>query len=162
MATTATPKGATGESRRRVVVRRTVITLIVLACIWGLVIAAQHTVTGDSSVTQSGPGSVATILSPLDGDPVVNQQAQISLALDLRYDTTLSVEAPNGRTVARIPPDQITKLPQQGSNELLFTPGPGKILASLPQGQVCVRADPFRIDGTPEAVRPVHWCFRVT
>ncbi|MGQ0618206.1 MAG: hypothetical protein ACT4PW_14670 [Acidimicrobiia bacterium] len=149
------PAGPGAESRTKTVIRRVAVTVTVFGCLWGFVIAAQHTRRNDPAPELTGPGAIATILSPRDADPLVNRQAQVSIAVDLRYDAALSI---NG---VAIPADQISELQQQGSVQYLFTPGPGKVLQVLPTGETCARADVFRTDGTPESARVIRWCFRV-
>jgi len=147
------------ESRRRVLVRRLVITVAVFACIAGLILAAQHTRRGDveddATVTgiQGTGNSIVELQAPAPESSVLSQ-AQILIDLTTNYDATLTVQG------VPIPDDQLQKTP--ATSVIAFTPGAGKALEKLPQGRVCVNANVFRIDGTVEDPRTVTWCFNVT
>jgi hypothetical protein len=142
-----------------VLVRRLLITLVVFACIAGLVLAAQHTRRGDveddATVTgvQGTANSVVELQAPAPESSVLNQ-AQILLDLTTNYDATFTVQG------VPIPDDELQKTVATGV--ITFTPGPGKVFEKLPQGRVCASANVFRIDGTVEDPRTVTWCFNVT
>ena len=129
------------------------ITLVVVACIAGLAVAVAHTRRGDEEFTITGSPNVVELLVPADGSNVLSQ-AQIEIDLTSPYDAHLAI---NGVAGAR---RQLQKHPEL--NQVVFTPGPGKVFEKLPSGRNCVQADIFRVDGTNEAVPPVRWCFNVT
>lgn len=143
------------ESPTRRRVRRAITTLVILACIGGLVIAAQHTERGDKDEPKisGAPRTVVELQAPAPESSVLSQ-AQVMIDLTTEYDASLVV---NG---VLIPDDQLQKRPEL--SQVLFTPGPGKIIEKLPGGRNCVEADIFRIDGTQEDVPAVRWCFNVT
>lgn len=140
-------------TRRRV--RRILTTLVILACMGGLVIAAQHTERGDKDEpsVSGAPKTVVELQAPAPESSVLSQ-AQILIDLTAPYSASLVV---NGVT---IPDDQVQVRPEL--SQVIFTPGPGKVIAKLPGGRNCVEADIFRVDGTQEDVPPTRWCFNVT
>jgi hypothetical protein len=143
------------ESPTRRRVRRIITTVAILGCIGGLALAAQHTQRSDTKeATISGvPHTVVELQAPAPGSSVLSQ-AQVLIDLTSDYDAKLVV---NG---VLIPDDEVQKRPEL--NQVLFTPGPGKVVGKFNAGPNCVDADVFRIDGTQEEVPPVHWCFNVT
>ena len=139
-------------------VRRGLTTIVILLCIGGLVLAAQHTQRGDKEdgVTVSGaagPTSAVTLIAPTPESNVLSQ-AQLLIDLTTNYDASFVI---NGVT---IPDDQLQKVPEL--NQVIFNPGPGKIVEKFPAGRNCVEADIYRIDGVDEDVPPARWCFNVT
>ena len=73
-------------------------------------------------------------------------QAQLLIDLTTNYDASFVI---NGVT---IPDDQLQKRPEL--NQVIFNPGPGKVVEKFPAGRNCVEADIFRIDGVQEDVPP--------
>jgi hypothetical protein len=151
--------------------RRILTTLVIIACGFGLVVAAQHTQRGDKEdgVTVSGTGTgngttgsdasapasnVIVELKAPTPDSSVLSQAQLLIDLTTNYDASFVV---NGVT---IPDDQLQKRPEL--NQVIFTPGPGKVIEKFPAGRNCVEADIYRVDGAQEDVPPARWCFNVT
>jgi hypothetical protein len=137
--------------------RRILTTLVIIACAAGLVIAAQRTQRGDKedAVTVSGQVSktIVELLAPTPESNVLSQ-AQLLIDLTTSYDASFVI---NGVT---IPDDQLQKRPEL--NQVIFNPGPGKVVETFPAGRNCVEADIFRIDGAQEDVPPARWCFNVT
>jgi hypothetical protein len=137
--------------------RRVLTTLVIIACIGGLVIAVQHTQRGDKEegVTVSGKVSktIVELQAPTPESNVLSQ-AQLLIDLTTEYDASFVV---NGVT---IPDDQLQKRPEL--SQVIFNPGPGKVVEKFPAGRNCVEADIFRIDGGQEDVPPARWCFNVT
>ena len=138
--------------------RRALTIVVILACIAGLVVAVQHTRRGDTedAVTVSGaavPKSVVDLLAPTPESSVLSQ-AQLLIDLTTNYDASFVI---NGVT---IPDDQLQKRPEL--NQVIFNPGPGKVVEKFPAGRNCVEADIFRVDGAQEDVPPARWCFNVT
>ena len=140
--------------------RRVLTTLAILACFGGLIIAAQHTERGDKdepTFTGTGSGSASGTIIELEAptpESSVLRQAQLLFDLTANYDASFVV---NGVT---IPDDQLQKRPEL--NQVIFNPGPGKVVEQFPAGRNCVEADIFRIDGAQEDVPPARWCFNVT
>jgi hypothetical protein len=143
-------------------VRRVLTTLVIIACIGGLVLAVQHTRRGDTEdgVTVSGGAGGATAsktiieLQAPTPDSSVLSQAQLLIDLTTNYDASFVV---NGVT---IPDDELQKRPEL--NQVIFNPGPGKVVEKFPAGRNCVEADIYRVDGVEEDVPPARWCFNVT
>ncbi|MEO7555137.1 MAG: hypothetical protein ABIV94_00860 [Acidimicrobiales bacterium] len=150
-------RNALGETRRHVLVRRWIITGIVLSCVAALAVAATHTRRGDDASVGGSPGGpspeVVELLTPAGGDTLVNQQAQIGIDLTTPYQAFLLL---NG---VQIPDDELLKRPELSA--VYFTPGEDKFLKALPPGQNCVQAVISRVDGTDQAITPITWCFRV-
>ena len=145
------------ESPRRTLIRRVITTLVIIACIGLLVVAAQRTERGDKDEPKFGSDSSETeiveLRAPRDGENVL-AQAQILIDLNFKYDAGLSVNN------VEIPTDQLQKSRELAT--VAFTPGPGKVFERLPQGRVCATANIFRVDGTQEDPRTETWCFNVT
>ena len=138
------------------VVRRVLTTLVILACFGGLVVAVQHTQRGDTEEpTFSGKVSktVVELQAPAPESSVLSQ-AQLLIDLTTTYDASFVI---NGVT---IPDDQLQKRPEL--NQVIFNPGPDKVVEQFPAGRNCVQADIYRIDGVEESVSPARWCFNVT
>ena len=141
------------EPRRTVLIRRGIITIVVFACIGLLGIAVANTRRGDTEtdVIQSGGAArVVEALIPANG-AATPRQVQIGIDLGSAYDAQLVVND------IVIPPEQLEKRPEL--NEVLFTPGPDKVIKELEAGKNCVKALIFRVDGTPAALTNPEWCF---
>ena len=138
-------------------VRRILTTIAIVLCIGALVVAAQHTRRGDTEdAAISGQPESKTVVeleAPTPESSVLSQ-AQLLIDLTTNYDASFVV---NGVT---IPDDQLQKRPEL--NQVIFNPGPGKVVEKFPAGRTCVEADIFRIDGVDEDVPPARWCFNVT
>jgi hypothetical protein len=139
--------------------RRVLTTLVIVACLVGLVIAAQHTRRGDTEdgVTISGaapaPKTIIELLAPTPESSVLSQ-AQLLIDLTTNYDASFVINS------VTIPDDELQRRPEL--NQVIFTPAPGKVIAKFPAGRNCVEADIYRIDGVEEDVPPARWCFTVT
>jgi hypothetical protein len=138
--------------RTRTVVRRVAITFLVLACIGALVVAANHTKTGDQTIAESGSGIVEQLIPTPNSN--VLQQAQVGIDLVSGWTGVLLI---NGR---EIPEDQLTRRPEL--YQVLYLPEDGKDIEQLPQGKVCVEALVWPVDQTRADARPISWCFNVT
>jgi hypothetical protein len=143
------------ESPLRRRVRRILTTIVILLCMVGLVIAAQHTRRGDEDeATITGvQKSVVELLAPTPESNVLSQ-AQVTIDLSPAYDARLTI---NG---VAVPDAQVQKRPEL--NQVTFVPGTGKVLEKFGAGRNCVEATIFRIDGAPEDIAPARWCFNVT
>ena len=149
----AGPAGPYVEPRRTVVIRRIVITLVVLGCVGLLVVAVQNTRRGDTNtdIAQTGgSSSVVEQLIPSNG-AATPRQVQIGIDLGTAYDAALVVND------IVIPEDQLEKRPEL--NQVLFTPGPDKVIKELKAGPNCVEALIRRVDGTPASLNNPKWCF---
>jgi hypothetical protein len=157
MATTDSP-GPFVEARRTVVIRRTVITLIVLACIFGVYLAGSRADTGEPDSFLPG-STVVTNVSPQRTAVQVPRQTPIAVDLDTPYklDTMLITEP--DKTQVQAPIDQM----KVDSVQQIYTfiPGAGKTLDELPAGLNCVQVTVSRVDNSPSSVPPYSWCFTV-
>lgn len=143
------------EPRRTVIIRRSIITVIVLACIAGLALAAKHTVRGDRQVDLTGGNpQVVELLTPPDGSTLITQQSQVGIDLTSNYDANLVIDG------QLIPTDQLERHPEL--NSVYFTPGPGKVFTALPPGRNTVQALVFRVDKEPTSVPAISWTFNVS
>jgi hypothetical protein len=145
-----------GRSRltRADVIRRVAITLVVLACIGGLVVAAQRADTGEpDNQTAEAPDSVE-FLVPEPGSEVL-QQTRIAADLAVGWTGTLVV---NG---TEIPEDQLIREP--GQNVVEFQPGTEQVFEQLPPGRNCAQVIAWPVNESRDrAQAPVEWCFEVT
>jgi hypothetical protein len=90
---------------------------------------------------------------PTDGADILAQD-RVGADLQPGYDGELVV---NGVT---IPQDQLDQ--DSGLNQLVFRPGPGKVLTSLQAGRNCARIMWWRVEeGRTAAGPPRQWCFSV-
>ncbi|HEV3226023.1 MAG TPA: hypothetical protein VGZ52_04290 [Acidimicrobiales bacterium] len=155
MTATQPAENLSDESPRRRLIRRIITTIVIIACIGGLVVAAHRTARGDKDEpTFTGVSTAVVQLQAPAPDSSVLSQAQLLIDLSSPYDATFVV---NG---VLIPDDQLQKRPEL--NQVIFNPGKGKVIEKWGAGRNCVEADIFRIDGTQQDVPPVRWCFNVT
>ncbi|MEY2570207.1 MAG: hypothetical protein QOE63_557 [Acidimicrobiaceae bacterium] len=155
MTSPAPSTGPIVESRQKTIIRRSIITGIVLLCIGGLVVAAQHTRRGDEKIDLTGGNTtVVELLTPPDGSTLVNQQAQVGIDLTADYGANLQL---NG---VLIPENQLERHPEL--NSVYFRPGPDQIIKVLPAGRNTVTAILFRVDGTPTSTPSITWTFNVS
>jgi hypothetical protein len=139
---------------RNDVVRRVVITLIVLACIGGLVLAVQRADTGEPDNPRADSPDVIEFLVP-PRDAEVLQQANVAADLAAGWTGTLVI---NG---TEIPEAQLVREP--GQNIVEYRPGPGQVIEQLSPGRNCARVITWRVNESRERGRtPVEWCFEVT
>jgi len=90
---------------------------------------------------------------PTDGANIVAQD-RVGADLQPGYDGDLAI---NGVT---IPEDQLDQ--DNGLNQLVFHPGPGKVLTALQPGKNCARITWWRVEESRTAAGPPRqWCFDV-
>jgi len=134
--------------------RRVVIVLILVACAAGLVVAVNHTDSGEPDIIESGSDPIVEQLVPQPGSEVL-RQAPLGIDLTSGWTGTLVV---NG---TEIPEDQLTREP--ALNQIFFEPGPGTVIEQLPPGQNCIEAIIWReSESRADARTPRRWCFEVT
>jgi hypothetical protein len=146
------------EDRRRVVIRRTAITLVVLGCLFGFYLAGSRADTGepDSFV----PGSkVVTDVQPQRAAELVPRQTAIKVDLDTPYQLDSMIITLPDRTQVPLPVGQMTIDSVQ--QIYTFQPGAGKTLDEVPAGQNCVQVTVSRVDKSSQTVPPYSWCFTV-
>jgi hypothetical protein len=145
---------AKARPTRADVVRRTLITLVVLGCIGLLVLAAQRADTGEPDTPQATAPEAVEFLTPTR-DAEVLQQAGISADLAVGWTGTLVL---NG---IEIPEDELVLEP--GQNIVAFQPGPGRAVEELAPGRNCAQVIVWPANATrARAQTPVEWCFEVT
>lgn len=134
--------------------RRIGVALILIACAAGLVIAANHTDSGEPDIIESGDSTIVEQLTPQAGSSVL-RQTPIGIDMSTGWTAVLIV---NG---TEIPEDQLHRVP--ALNQVFFTPGPGTAIEQLPPGSNCVDAIIWRENQTRADARPpLRWCFDVT
>ncbi|MGH9116344.1 MAG: hypothetical protein ACRD0A_00210 [Acidimicrobiales bacterium] len=136
------------------IIRRLLITVVVLACIGGLVIAVQRADTGEPDSPTAGAPDIIEFLVPAQGSEVL-QQANVAADLAVGWTGTLVI---NG---TEIPEDQLFREPAQ--NIVEYRPGEGRVIEQLPPGRNCAQVITWRVNESRERARaPVEWCFEAT
>lgn len=124
---------------------------------------AADTDNSDSVSVSGSPGQAigsdgVDAVVPGNGAQALSQQ---TFGIDLAdgWAGELTLQPPDGGAIF-IPPDQLER---SALNELVFQPGPGKVITSLPTGNNCVRATIWSlVRGRDNSERVESWCFRVT
>ena len=148
------PTGTSPRLTRNDVIRRVLITLVVLGCIGLLVIAVQRADTGEPDNPRAGSPDIVEFLIPAQGAEVL-QQANVAADLAAGWTGTLVI---NG---TEIPEPQLVREPAQ--NIVEYRPGPGQVIEQLPPGRNCAQVLTWRVNESRERARtPVEWCFEVT
>lgn len=139
--------------------RRLVTAALLLLALAAIVVAAQGADTGEEAART--PNSAVEARFPPEGAVALNGDV-IGVDLAAGYDGRLVVGG------VPIPPDQVNCIdcpaPETGPdplNRVLFRPGPGQVIESLPTGPLCVVADIWPIVQGPTASQETRWCFRV-
>jgi hypothetical protein len=115
--------------------------------------------------TSGGTREFVEQLIPPDGSQVL-QQGSIGIDLVSGWTGELTINqlaiptdqldgnrAGNGSSASTVP---------NGIERIQFTPGPGKVMKSLPKGRTCARAVVWeRATGRSSSQRTVSWCFEV-
>lgn len=137
-------------------VRRTLVTLAVIALLGGVVLAfskvSRDDGTNDIAVTESGP--VEQLIPPRNSE-ILRQDVT---GVDLRPGWT-GVLIVNG---VEIPEDQLDLDDLESLGQVLFTPGEDKAVERYEAGENCVTAVVWRVEETRADSRTVDWCFNVT
>jgi hypothetical protein len=136
------------------IVRRSVIGLVVLACIALLIVAVQRADTGEPDAPRAGDPEAVEFLVP-EAETEVLQQSIVAADLAAGWTGVLVV---NG---TEIPEDELRREP--GQNVVEFQPGPERVIEQLPPGRNCARVITWRVNESRANARPpVEWCFEVT
>jgi hypothetical protein len=102
-----------------------------------------------SQPIQGQPALVAII--PLDGAQILRQDV-VGVNLQVGWTGILTV---NGKT---IPHEQLE--PDNGLNQMIFKPGPGKVITELQASRNCAEIVFWRLpNGRDTAGPPRRWCF---
>jgi hypothetical protein len=131
--------------------RRFVLVFTTISALALVVLGVMLADTGPSSVGDTAGGAVEDQI-PRPGDQILRQD-QVGVDLAEGWTGTLTVEG------ITIPEEQVTR--NLGPNQILFQPGPGKVLEELGGGSRCVVATVWEIARGPGQARPVSWCFEV-
>lgn len=134
--------------------RNTIVTVLIVGALVGIFYTGKNATTGMNNTSQNLPNSVERLL-PASGDEVL-RQAQVGLDLAEGYKATLTI---NGTEIRSAKDGLITDL---GTGQVLFQPGPEKVITTLNSGQNCVIAmvwDELELEST---ATPVSWCFDAT
>ena len=127
--------------------RRIVLTLLVLACLVGLVVAGQRTVRNggaDDVAINGGDDAVEALIPGRDAETLSQTEIGIDLADGWTGTLLLNDEEVDAQRVDAL-------------NQLLYRPPEG-----LDSGRNCVTAAIYRSSESAESARDVTWCFEVT
>lgn len=127
--------------------RRIVLTLLVLACLVGLVVAGQRTVRNggaDDVAITGGDDAVEALIPGRDAETLSQTEIGIDLADGWTGTLLLNDEEVDAQRVDAL-------------NQLLYRPPEG-----LDSGRNCVTAAIYRSSESAESARDVTWCFEVT
>lgn len=135
---------------------KVVVVLIVAVLLGGLWWAGTLIDTGepDGDVALSGSSPVERLLPPRNAEIL----AQEPMGVDLRSGWT-GVLVLNGQ---EIPQDQVQDDNLASTGELLFTPGPGKVVEDYLAGENCANVIAWRVEESRDNARTASWCFNVT
>ncbi len=123
------------------------LTLLVLACLVGLVVAGQRTVRNggaDDVAITGGDDAVEALIPGRDAETLSQTEIGIDLADGWTGTLLLNDEEVDAQRVDAL-------------NQLLYRPPEG-----LDSGRNCVTAAIYRSSESPESARDVTWCFEVT
>ncbi|MEO6988357.1 MAG: hypothetical protein ABI239_06890 [Aquihabitans sp.] len=147
--------------------RRIGITALLLLAVFILVKGTQKAETGLDVIDRD---PVIVTQSPLPGS-IVLHQTELGVELALGYDGQLvvnGIEIPEGELLGAVDPATLTPeelaefgVRPNGRNRIFFDPGPGKVIAELPQGtnNVTVNYHQDRQPGVGQG--SVSWTFTV-
>ena len=138
------------------VLRRTLITIVVIGALAGVVFAFSQVNRDDGSndVAVSETGPVEQLIPPR-GSEILRQDVT---GVDLRPGWT-GVLIVNG---VEIPQDQLDTANLESLGQVLYTPGDGKAVEHYDAGENCVTAVIWRVEESRADSRNVDWCFNVT
>ena len=111
----------------------------------------------DSITSTGGTSEIVEELIPPRGSQAL-QQATVGIDLASGWQGALRIDG------KEIPEDQLSGASgaDQALNRIEFTPGSGKVIETLPPGQLCVQAVVWEPSAGREAgTRTVSWCFEV-
>jgi hypothetical protein len=128
--------------------KRLVLPLLVLVAIGAVVVAVQ-TSGGGGGAERQGIRS----LVPIAGAQIL-QQDRVGVVVEPGWDASLAI---NG---IAIPTEQLDKDLDLG--QVLYRPGPGKVIEALEPDRNCASARVWRRALGPGAATPRDWCFRAS
>lgn len=137
----------------------------ILAVVAGLGVVAYEMASESADDQVASSGGTREFVEQLvpAGDSQVLQQGTVGVDLVTGWTGELSIEG------VPIPPSDLDSSQESsgdtvssGLERLTFTPGPGKVMATLPLGPVCAQALVWeRAAGRDNSQRTVSWCFEV-
>lgn len=129
-------------------VKRLILPILVLAMLVAIYASTQIT---DGRQVPETPGIAQLVPGP--GDKVLLQN-KVGVAVEPGWDASVVI---NGTS---IPSDQIDEPLNPG--EVLFQPGPGKVIQQLLPDQNCVTVQVWRQSDGPDVSNTRSWCFRAS
>jgi hypothetical protein len=141
-----------------ITLRRTVISLVLAACLVGLGYGLSLSRSTNKPVIYSDPA--VKVLTPEPGDLALRQATigvTLAPAFTLAQATSPGFSISTGGQVTPIPQDQLDIIP--GLNQYFFTPGPGKDVTQLQPGRNCVTLHIKRADDPSDQGHSFSWCF---
>jgi hypothetical protein len=138
--------------------------ILALVAVLGVVAYQMASDSSDDPVASSGGTRefVEQLIPP--GDSQVLQQGTVGIDLVTGWTGELTVDD------VPIPASDLDAAQDQSSGDtvssglerITFTPGPGKVMDSLPLGPICAQAVVWdRAAGRDNSQRTVSWCFEV-
>ena len=157
----AGPTGGAGAGRGRRTRRElpdkwayTIMALLIIGSIAGIVVAVMVASTGGDRTSETLPEYVDR-LEPTSGSQILSQST-VGVDLAEGYDAFLIIDGKEIKTQA----DGLIK--QLSNGTVMFTPGVGRAVESLPSGRNCVTAMVWEITEGERTAKPTNWCFNVT
>jgi hypothetical protein len=124
-----------------------------LALAAGAFVAAYLSTSGDDGGAASGSnGAFVERLLP-GRDTQLVQQGTVGIDLAPGWEASLVIDG------VAIPDDDVDVT--ASLSLVQFTPGQGKIMKTLPVGNICAQATVFQTSTGPQQSRLVSWCFDV-
>jgi len=147
--------------------RRIVIGALLVFCVVLAAKGCRHTDTSNAAGDQD---PVIVSQTPLPGSHALSQ-SEVSAVLLQGYDGRLTINGiaiPEGQMEGAVDPSSMSAadfrkygLRPNNRNTVAFQPGPGKVLTSLPTGEVTVTVHYFRDRLNQQGGRTVSWSFTV-
>lgn len=157
-ATTETGSGTTRARRTRRELpdkwAYTIMALLIIGSIAGIVVAVMAASTGGDRTSETLPEYVDR-LEPTSGSQILSQST-VGVDIAEGYDAFLIIDGKEIKTQA----DGLIK--QLSNGTVMFTPGVGRAVESLPSGRNCVTAMVWEITEGERTAKPTNWCFNVT
>lgn len=150
----STPGPDLVQSRERELLRRLIITVVILGALIGLFFTGRAATTGLDSTSDALPAQVDRLI-PASGAQVL-RQSQVGIDVADGYDAYLIINGVNVRDVG----DGLIR--DLGTGLILLQPGPGKAVETLNEGKNCVVAMVWDKLKNPSSAVPVSWCFDAT
>jgi hypothetical protein len=145
-----------------------IVAVVVLAVVAVLGVVAYQMASGSSDDPVASSGGTREFVEQLvpPGDSQVLQQGTVGIDLVSGWTGELSVDGvpipASDLDTGDGSSDGSSDTVSSGLERVTFTPGPGKVMESLPLGPVCAQAVVWdRAAGRANSQRTVSWCFEV-